>query len=46
MPFIVVKVADAVVFVLKLAVAPSAKREEFRIAANPLITTARFDQRR
>jgi hypothetical protein len=45
MPFVVVKVANAVVFMLKLAISTAAKREKGGVAANPLITTPGFDQR-
>jgi hypothetical protein len=45
MSFVVVKVADAVVFMLKLATATAANRDKSCIAANPLLTTPCFDQR-
>ena len=43
--FIVVKVADARVFMLKLAIATPSIREIRRIAANPLLAARRLHQR-
>ena len=43
--FVVVKVADAVVLMLKLAIVTAANRHECGIATNPLFTTPGFDQR-
>jgi hypothetical protein len=43
MPFVVVKVANAVVFMLKLAIPTAPKRQKSGVAANPLLTTTGFD---
>jgi hypothetical protein len=45
MPLIVVEMTGASVFMLKLAISTPAKGHEGGITANPLFTTARFDQR-
>src|SRR6267143_1445594 len=45
MAFIVVEMTGAIVFMLKLAIPPPAKGHEGGITTNPLLTTARFDQR-
>lgn len=45
MAFVVVKVANAVVFMRKLAIPPATKRQKSGVAANPLLTTPGFDQR-
>lgn len=43
--FIIVEMTGAIVFMLKLAIPTPAKGYEGRITTNPLLTTARFDQR-
>ena len=45
MAFIVVEMTGAIVFMLKLAIPPPVKGHEGGITTNPLLTTARFDQR-
>jgi len=45
MPLIIVEMTGAIVFMLKLAISTPAKGHEGGITANPLFTTARFDQR-
>ena len=45
MAFIVVEMTGAIVFMLKLAIPLPAKGHEGGITTNPLLTTARFDQR-
>jgi len=45
MAFIVVEMTGAIVFMLKLAISTPAQGHEGGITANPLFTTARFDQR-
>jgi len=43
--FIIMKVADAIVFMLKLAIASSSKGKVRRITANPLLAARGFYQR-
>ena len=43
---LVVRIAHAKAFVLDLAAPAASKRQKGRIAAYPLLTTRRFDQRR
>jgi hypothetical protein len=45
MALIVVEMTGAIVLMLKLAIPTPAKGHEGRVATNPLLTTARFDQR-
>ena len=45
MALIVVEMAGTIVFMLKLAIPTTAKGHEGGVTTNPLLTTARFDQR-
>jgi hypothetical protein len=45
MALMVVEMTGTIVFMLKLAMPTPSKGPESRVATNPLLTTARFDQR-